>query len=297
MLQAISSYSVHEGIVTDSQFQPDQIHFFLKPDEISSNQLNHWAIPHIIIAGLIPIISILSGAARAVCATYHLFKSPSDYDRIGTHLFEIRKWDLAKNIVRGIVEMIPLTGLILVIHEFARKIFYAWKISRELKGKENIAGIAINGKVIITIDLDDQKDRVLQERRFETLIFLCGNHLEEHNDRTPQKLNEVFQTFLSSSEIRDHVLGGNPDSIVIPDNYPKFKQIVDKLIDEHKLDRTSSEGYKKAYKFLAAKYHPDKYKEDPTKWEVINGWWKVFSGKISNYSPSHFPKPIRAIGN
>ncbi len=272
----VYSYSVNNSPVTDREFQPDVIQFFIKPDKNNDNIMSRSCLSSVNLMGMLLLASCVTGAFRVFYALYYLFHCPSEYDEIGDHHYNIDKWDLVKNIFRGLVEIIPLTGLILVIYEYVRKTLCMWNVKKELEGKENIAGVAINGKVVTTIELDDYKDEVLQEIRVEKLSRICCTYLGKLEQHSSQRLAQKFSDFLSSEEIREEILGGSASDTIV-DNYAEHKRFIEGILIERRFDRTTQSGYRRAYRRLALDFHPDRHPEQTSNWSALNGWWTIFS--------------------
>jgi hypothetical protein len=146
MTVKVETYKYNQTFYTGTDIQPDMLTVFVKNEKQHLLPLVNMPLANRM--GYYPIISIISGAARIVNAVKEIFKILSEKDTPKSEL-----WNAFKNIFRGIVEIIPFTGLTLVLFDSFRYGYHFSKISEELKDKENIACVAIDGKIVSTVDL------------------------------------------------------------------------------------------------------------------------------------------------
>jgi hypothetical protein len=145
----------------------------------------------------VPIGGCLTGAARIKNAVQVIFQI-----LLKKNEFEPHVWNAIKNLLRGLVELLPLTGIFLIIYDAVRNsvVFYTKSI-KEIIEKENILGVAIDGKLIFTIttdqldeffvnkggNLDFYKDKPNTEAlRFETFKELCLGFVKAGEKKDPK---------------------------------------------------------------------------------------------------------------
>lgn len=203
MTYQLGIYSYNQTFYTGTDIQPDVLHIFIKPGKENKSFLEHNAAPLANWMGFVPVVSMFSGAARVVNAVKIIFKHLSNLKTISekdTNRSEL--WNSFKNIFRGIVEIIPFTGITLILFDSIRNAIHIDKIKNELKDKENIAGIAVDGKVIFTIDLgrvdhiikNPPPDSKPNEYRLAVFRNLCLTFLEKAEKEKNLKIgmSELF---------------------------------------------------------------------------------------------------------
>lgn len=178
-------------------FNPDVLQIFIKPSKDLKSILSYTAVPLATCLGILPVTSLFSGAARVVNAVKAIFKELSNPKGIN----KSELWNAFKNLFRGIAEMIPFTGIALIVFESMRASANLGKVLLQLEKQENIAGIAIDGKLILTIDLE-KLDRVITEphptkpNEYRLAVFqdLCLKFLKKAEE---QKKNMGMSELLS----------------------------------------------------------------------------------------------------
>lgn len=200
MSTRLDFYDYNQTFYTGIDTQPDVFHMFVKPEKGNKKFIMHNAMPLANWLGFFPVVSFFSGAARVSNAVKVIFKELSHLKLLSEEAHKKELWNAFKNLFRGIVEMIPLTGIALIIFESARNAFYCGKIIKELSEQENISGVAIDGKIIITIDLgkvdkiiDGHQPEKLNEFRLAVFRDLCQKMLKRVEEKKQKiGMNELF---------------------------------------------------------------------------------------------------------
>lgn len=194
---SLGIYQYHNIFYTGTAVQPDALQIFIKPDKGVKGSLAVNALP---IANWIgfccPGISLVSGAIRVCNAVQKIFKEIPRLREGDEHRAEL--WNAFKNLFRGFVEMVPFTGITLVLFDAIRNSVRLKKILKELKEEENIAGVAMDGKILFTIDLE-KVDRISpgninsNQLRLKTFQYLCLQMLKR-SEKSEVKvgMNELF---------------------------------------------------------------------------------------------------------
>ncbi len=195
---SIGIYAYNRKFYTGTDEQPDQLQIFIKPGKDKASLDAYTALPAATWLGSSPLVSICSGIARideAVRVIFNLLKNSIKYN------YSIPKselWNAFKNLVKGIAEAIPLTGIILIVFEAARIAVNYNRIHEQVKEQEGIVGVAVDGKVVVTIDfakLDKlyQTSTATNIQRLANFRHLCLellNRAEEKRSRL--SMSELF---------------------------------------------------------------------------------------------------------
>lgn len=143
-----------KGYIPGSSTQPNHALFFVKKNKESSPTfLSNWS--EINLAGYIPIVGNLVGIARIAMCISHMKKEnseetpPSAADGITVY---------AKNIFRGIAEIVPLTSLPLMLVDATISKIRQVALQKLLKNEENIIGVAIDGEFVCSLPMDKVKE-------------------------------------------------------------------------------------------------------------------------------------------
>lgn len=191
-------YSYHTTYYTGTLFQPDALSLFIKAKKDEKDFLICHAEPMANIYGKwVPIAGSYVGVARVVEAVKSIFKNLSNKTVSEPNAL----WIAFKNLFRGIVEFIPFSGVFLIFYDSLRNsITIHAKIAKEIQQQKNIAGIAMDGKVIFSIDLE-QLDNILSKNptsdkeRLAILTELCLQFLKKQElgkNGIPFKMTEIF---------------------------------------------------------------------------------------------------------
>lgn len=197
----IGIYNYNRIFYTGTDVQPDVLNIFIKHKRcLESNN-----IPLANLVGYFPILSLFSGSLRIANAVKIIFKKLSNLKALSEDAHKSKLWNAFKNLFRGIVEIIPFTGIPLIVFDSFRMSTFIHKINKELKEKENIAGVAIDGKVIFTIDLgrvdliikDQPTDHSrINEYRLAVFRDLCLKILEKvEESKSKVGMDKLFSEF------------------------------------------------------------------------------------------------------
>jgi len=146
-----------ENFYTGTRFQPDDIQIFVKSGKDNKrfhcyelNSIANWM-------GFLPVVSIFTGMIRINNAVKTIFHELSQLKTKEKEAHQAELWNAFKNLFRGIVEVIPLTGITLVIFDCVRMSIRTGRIAKTIENTEDIAGIAIDGKIIGIFSLEKIK--------------------------------------------------------------------------------------------------------------------------------------------
>ena len=120
-------------------------------------------------------------------------------------------WMDFKNLSRGLLEMLPGTGLIHLIYDAIKEGAHQHNISKQVKDKNNIAGIAFNGKLVCTIDLgalDKFINKVTDEQNIspeKKLLILetCCKDLIRKVNPDQHDLDALLKSYITHMENND----------------------------------------------------------------------------------------------
>lgn len=137
--------------LTGTGIQPDIITYFVKSKGEPDFQYCHTR-PAINWAGYCFGPCFFTGSVRIFNAVKGIFKELSQQRgrlEFGT---DSRLWNLFKNLFRGIAELIPFTGIFLIIYDTIRCQTHVASIDRQLADERDISGVAADGRVAIIIE-------------------------------------------------------------------------------------------------------------------------------------------------
>jgi hypothetical protein len=189
----LGMYDYNQTFYSGTDAQPDVLSIFITPEKDTEGLIGCNAIPLQTWVGISPIASIFC-AARINNSVKIIFNNLSNLSSLKEDAQKAELWNAFKNLFQGIVEMIPLTGIALIIFESVRMSVYFGKAIETVKDQENIAGIAIDGKVVFTIDLCK-------------LDSMIENPIEKFNEYRLELFKSLCFEFLKKSEERGHNIG------------------------------------------------------------------------------------------
>ncbi len=185
---------------TGTEYRPESINIFIK----SQGKLT---FQHLVAQAnqndYIPVKSSFTTVGRITEATQRLFKelSQTKFTSSDPHLLE--SWNAFKNLCRGLIAFFPIAGNItLFLFDQFRNAVYCSNISQTVKDKNNIIGVAIDGKVVCTADftkfIDRYKgslptsDEQTAQGQMPVLSYLCHTLLERYAEQN-LKMTEIFR--------------------------------------------------------------------------------------------------------
>lgn len=147
----------HRGILSGTAIQPHHVTVFVSSSIESGVCKGHpfhygsfdqrWMQ-----LGRYPLVSIFTGALRVASAVKLIFKTLLDRTPAGQSSRQAQLKVGRYNLLRGLVEMVPLTFAALMVHDV--KQLGKMQKALEMSFKEkNVAGVAIDGKVVATVSL------------------------------------------------------------------------------------------------------------------------------------------------
>lgn len=160
-------YNWQRTFYTGTDVQPDKISLFVKQKKedhlaiINKQPLANWL-------GYSVIVSSFSETARIVKAVKQIFSELSQmkFRNNDPHLHEC--WNAFKNLFRGMIGIIPIAGnLTLILFDACKNAYLISKIEKGLADQENIAGIAMDGKIVFTTSFENIK-KILKTDRDQT---------------------------------------------------------------------------------------------------------------------------------
>ncbi|KAF3361467.1 hypothetical protein PHSC3_001841 [Chlamydiales bacterium STE3] len=153
----IEMYRYNNISYTGTLLQPDTLSLFIKKDKDKDFLVCNAEPTANIIGKSVPIVGSFTGIARIVNSVKSIFQNLSKSNASEPNAL----WNSFKNLFRGITEVCPFSGIFLIIFDSVRNsISIHSHIIQEIQKQENIAGIAIDGKVIFTIDLTQLENSI-----------------------------------------------------------------------------------------------------------------------------------------
>lgn len=136
---------------TGNMYQPDNLQIFIKSQK--QNIRVHTLYP---IANVMDYLltGYLTGWAKIYNAVKGIFHELSQPRTQGRDVHSAKLWNDFKNLFRGIAAVLPFTGIALILFDATRTCILIAKIEKQTKMQENIAGIAMDGKIVTMISLD-----------------------------------------------------------------------------------------------------------------------------------------------
>ncbi|MBS4167992.1 hypothetical protein [Parachlamydia sp. AcF125] len=193
----IGFYRYNQTFYTGTDAQPDVLHLFVKPEK---SFIEYTAMPLGTGLGYLPICSFFSGAARVANAVKVIFKGLSTLKPLAEDARKAELWNAFKNLFRGIAEMVPFTGIALILFDSIRSSVYCEKTLEKIKEQENVAGVAIDGKIVFTLDLTTVDHIIkntpekLNERRLAIFREICLTWLKKAEEKGDNRgVGELFQ--------------------------------------------------------------------------------------------------------
>lgn len=178
-------YRYNDTFYTGTSTQPNILSIFIKKEKNTPpHHVFHAQAMANSFGCYFPIIGSFSGIARVVNAVKEIFKNLFSKKPI-----EIGSYSIAfKNLFRGLVETIPFTGFFLYSFDVVTIELYNNNILEEVSNKEKIAGVAMDGKVVLDVDLEHLKELFkslnkdsedYEERRFVVFKEFCLSYLKK----------------------------------------------------------------------------------------------------------------------
>lgn len=151
-------YSLNNNcnLYTGNKIQPDVLTTFIKTNSSTTSFRAHHIQAFSSYADCIPIISSFTAIPKIIQAVSSFFTelSQSQFNSSDPHLNEC--FNALKNFIRGCVSFIPVIGNITLIIFDTVRMHHSIEItiSSELENRENVAGIAADGKILFLLDFD-----------------------------------------------------------------------------------------------------------------------------------------------
>lgn len=189
-LQYVSAppFYYQRGTLSGTSTQPYDVTLFVKGEGNSPFGIGMTAAsPKWDFYGRLPIVSIFTGAIRAANAVIFLFKTLFDRNQTDQASRQAQFKVGRYNLLRGLVEMVPLTFAPLMIHDVKRHEEIQKRIEAAVQEK-NVVGIAIDGNVIATVPFKAVEDKFpplkeklekLKDAERETLYLTAVSRLAE----------------------------------------------------------------------------------------------------------------------
>jgi len=199
---SVAMYQYRDVMYTGTAMQPDVLTMFIKKEHDERPRMQYMEPTANVMGKWVPVVGSVIGVARVVNAVKAIFQCAFSKDQLpkGALLNGF------KNLVRGIVEMIPGAGLSLVMFDTLRNhFFFSSNIEKQVAKQQNIAGIAMDGRVICTIDLA-LLQRVKQSHpKWEELDFFRAATLNflkevEKDEDCLLKMPEIFSVIKAGFE-------------------------------------------------------------------------------------------------
>ncbi|MGK5595485.1 MAG: hypothetical protein ACSNEK_09035 [Parachlamydiaceae bacterium] len=197
MSSYLNMYKYNNQFYTGTQIQPDTLSLFIKTSGKSSLYVADATAPANRI-GVLPVVGSFAGIIRINNAVKEIFKPSRDSSG------SCARWNAIKNLFRGLTEAIPGSGIFLILFDAMRNAIYIHsRISKQIKEQENVAGVAVDGKVIATIDLNRFKNSfsnspLSDQKSLAYFSYICLAFLEEREkEDCVSKMTELFPVFMA----------------------------------------------------------------------------------------------------
>jgi hypothetical protein len=190
---------------TGTAIQPDVLTIFVKKEKDEPPCMQYTQPTANVMGKCVPIVGSVIGIARIVNAVKAIFRSIY-------HWKEVPKGALLnafRNLVRGMIELIPGSGLYLIMFDTLRNHFvFSSNIEKQVANQQNIAGIAMDGRVMCTIDLaavqnlKKQMRKPVAEGEDVDFLRLTTLHLlkKEEEEDDVVKMPVIFEAIKSGFE-------------------------------------------------------------------------------------------------
>ena len=198
---SLDPYRYHHIPCTGTELQPDTLSIFIKNKD--GDFIVHHSDPSTSFVGKwVPVHGSYVGIVRTVSAAQAIFDNLSKSNASDPNDL----WNSFKNLFRGIAEACPFSGIFLIIYDSIRNsVLINANICKEIQNENSIAGIAIDGKVCMTISLN-QLDRLKvkptsDKHRLAIFKFLNLEFLKKLNEKgRKEKMADVFPSIKKAIE-------------------------------------------------------------------------------------------------
>lgn len=180
---SLGVYDYRELYYSGTKMQPDLITVFMKAggkiSTCSIAPVNNWI-------EMLPLFGALTAIPRIVAAVKRFFHEAKQvtFQKNDPHLAEC--WNAFKNLMRGVVALVPLVGTFSLICVEVTKIVREYIfLQKSFASQQDIIGIAIDGKVIFTSDLNLYRERIYVDA-FKHLKLLVDDVIKGGKERNWQ---------------------------------------------------------------------------------------------------------------
>lgn len=195
------TYGYRSSSYTGTKKNPDNLIFFVKDDNAAQKLKCHLFENDANFFGKVPIIGYLFGAKRVADASSNIFKHLKDKQPVEKKVY----WMDLKNFGRGLLEILPGTGLLHLFYDSIRSAAHCSSVRKQVANQNNIAGISLDGKVICTIDLKTLDNLINQrwnvqntssEDKLGILKDYCNSYMQI-SDPKQVNLHEVLTDIIT----------------------------------------------------------------------------------------------------
>lgn len=208
-------YNYNNTFYTGTSAQPDTLSIFVKSGQTERSFSVYHMHPGLSYCDYVPLVSSLTAIPKIINSVETFFNelSQAAFQANDPHLLEC--WNAFKNFMRALVALVPIAGNItLVIFDVTRNIVSIEpKITESIRNQQNIAGVASDGKVIFTVDLDRLRDIYRDPDQQDAEYYLggfrhlCTELLKRESERGSQE--DITQLFLRFSNRLNAQTTGN----------------------------------------------------------------------------------------
>lgn len=183
---------------TGAKDHPDTISVFTKTGTARKFEVAHLRNLNNIV-DYAPLVSSVTGLCRIIKSAIEFFKALSKCSKEDG-------WIAIKNLIRGMVAIIPLAGnLTLIVFDTIRDAIWARKVNKSLENQNEVAGIAFEGKVLDLIPSNELTFQgIIGPLDLCTVIVLktVKRKLENKDQKT---LREVFSAGFLSQAVKKQI--------------------------------------------------------------------------------------------
>lgn len=199
----ISMYRYQETYYTGTVNQPDVLSIFIKArGQLRPLNACHF-LPMANFCDYVPIASSLLAIPR-IKASVQTFFSEASQVSLHTqdpHLLEC--WNACKNFIRAIIAFVPIAGnvTLIVFDRIRDLVIVEAKIASSLLGQQDVAGVALDGKILFTVSMDRLRETFTRNNNpatandyyFRCIGGLGSGLLQRASERNSQQsITELF---------------------------------------------------------------------------------------------------------
>jgi hypothetical protein len=183
--------SVYNKSYPQTLLQHDTLTFFIKNGKgKDSFMVSHLESTATQLGKYAPVVGSFAGLLRIVEAVKVIFNELSKKEGADKPVL----WEAFRNLFRGLAEFCPLSGLFLIIYDAAKNsLVIKAQLAKELQNQDHVVGVAIQGIVFTSIDIDDFKKsgNFTVTSNSEILAFYSNMALDVFKNNAEKQLENI----------------------------------------------------------------------------------------------------------